>query len=174
MPKGIKGFQKGHKIWLGKKHTSDWKRKMQLLRLTKHLGGNKKGVVIPTEQRIRMNTNSTRFKGKKHTLKSRMKTRLALLGKKNHQWRGGLTKKQFTIRRSLRYRHWKERIFERDDFTCKICKKHGGDLEADHIKPFSKYPNLRFSIINGRTLCISCHRATDTYGFHPSLKTSTK
>jgi 5-methylcytosine-specific restriction endonuclease McrA len=37
-------------------------------------------------------------------------------------------------------------------------------LQADHIKPFAHHPELRFDVNNGRTLCVPCHRKTDTYG----------
>ena len=38
------------------------------------------------------------------------------------------------------------------------CGQVGGYLEADHIKPFSLYPELRFELSNGRTYCKPCHK----------------
>ena len=43
-------------------------------------------------------------------------------------------------------------------------------FHADHIKDFALFPNLRLDINNGRTLCKSCHRKTDNYGFKKSKK----
>ena len=54
-------------------------------------------------------------------------------------------------------------ILQRDNFTCIWCGEHGGKLNADHIKPFAQYPELRFAIDNGRTLCLPCHKTTDSY-----------
>lgn len=73
-------------------------------------------------------------------------------------WKGGITPINKLIRHSFQYRQWRTTIFERDDFTCQICGQKGGQLEADHIKPFSLFPELIFNIDNGRTLCKECHK----------------
>lgn len=54
--------------------------------------------------------------------------------------------------------------FMRDDYTCQKCQVRGGKLNADHIKPWALYPELRYAIDNGRTPCLNCHRQTDTWG----------
>ena len=66
----------------------------------------------------------------------------------------------------LEYRLWREAVFERDDFTCVCCGQRGGNLNADHIKPYSTHPELRYAIDNGRTLCLECHKITPTFGFN--------
>lgn len=68
------------------------------------------------------------------------------------------------IRKSARMRWWRKHVFERDDYTCQACGEKGGRLNADHVLPFSSFPDLRFEILNGRTLCEDCHRNTDTFG----------
>ncbi len=59
---------------------------------------------------------------------------------------------------------WRKQVLERDNYTCVICHKSSGELHADHIKQFAFYPNLRFVLSNGRTLCKGCHRKTKTWG----------
>lgn len=85
-------------------------------------------------------------------------------GEKNPSWKGGISPILRRLRASKRFRDWRVAVFTRDDYTCQICKKRGGYLEPDHIKPFAYYPELRFDISNGRTLCKPCHKKTDTYG----------
>ena len=85
-------------------------------------------------------------------------------GKNSHLWRGGVTPINVAIRHSIEYKLWRTAVFERDNYTCIWCGNNkSGNLEADHIKPFAYYPELRFAIDNGRTLCKECHKTTDTY-----------
>ena len=76
--------------------------------------------------------------------------------------KNGFTKHQ--IDRCIRYggeaKKWRKAVFERDSYTCQFCKIRGRYIEADHIKPFAYFPELRFSIDNGRTLCRACHNKT--------------
>ena len=86
-------------------------------------------------------------------------------GEKSNFWRGGLTKKHLAIRNSIECKLWREAVFKRDDYICQECSVRGKTLNADHIKQFAYYPELRFELSNGRTLCVSCHKKTPTYGY---------
>lgn len=79
-------------------------------------------------------------------------------GKESNLWRGGITKPNEALRKSLEYRLWRTAVYERDNYTCVIGgKAHGDELNADHIKSYALYPELRFELSNGQTLCIDCH-----------------
>lgn len=61
-------------------------------------------------------------------------------------------------RKTEEYKVWRANVFNRDGFKCQVCGQVGGMLNAHHIKEFSKYPDLRYEVDNGVTLCESCHK----------------
>lgn len=67
------------------------------------------------------------------------------------------------------YNQWRKAVYKRDNYTCQICgvrpsKENKVVLNADHILPQSIFPEFRYVLENGRTLCHPCHAKTDTYG----------
>lgn len=107
-----------------------------------------------------------RKKHKPLSLETRLRMSISRLGNRNHKWKGGITPINERIRKSLKYRIWRSNVFERDNWTCQTCRKRGGTIHAHHIKAFSTHPKLRFDIDNGVTLCVSCHKLTETYGLN--------
>jgi len=138
------GFKKGHKINLGRKHSYEHNRKIGLSQIGRP----------PTKGRA----------GIPHTEETKRKIALKHIGL--IPWNKGMkTSYSDTALRSCEeYKEWRLRIQKRDDYVCQICFVRGGVLQVDHIKPWAKFPELRLELTNGRTLCVSCHRKTDTYG----------
>ena len=58
-----------------------------------------------------------------------------------------------------KYYYWRKSVFERDKYTCRLCGTVGAFLNAHHIKPWVSFPELRYELFNGMTLCAyPCHR----------------
>lgn len=108
-------------------------------------------------------------KGYKHSEETKERIRIANSGERGPNWKGGRSAEHERLRKSGRYAAWRVAVFERDNYTCQSCGERSSKgnrivLHADHIKPFALFPDLRFDIDNGRTLCEPCHRKTPTYG----------
>lgn len=98
-------------------------------------------------------------------------------GNKHHWWKGGVTELSVMIRESLENELLKREALKRDNYTCQGCGKRGGHLEVHHIIPFShlieKYGIVSlemalqtkqlWDINNCITLCLECHKKTDTF-----------
>lgn len=89
------------------------------------------------------------------------------VGENSPGWRGGTTPLTALIRNSKRMQDWRKSVFKRDNWTCQDCGIRGSYLEAHHIKSFKDFPELRFELENGLTLCKECHKVTDNYGIKP-------
>ena len=101
--------------------------------------------------------------GKKANNETKEKHRNAWLGERNPNWQGGITEKNKLARNCASYRDWRNAVFVCNNYTCQICGTRGGRLHVDHIKSFARYPDLRFNVSNGRTLCVECHKNTESY-----------
>ena len=105
------------------------------------------------------------WQGKKFSEEHKKKISRANSGEKSYYWKGGLSRnKQGTPK----YRQWRSDIFQRDNWTCQTCGTRSGEgtsifLEPHHIKSWAKYPELRYNLDNGITLCRECHKLTDNY-----------
>lgn len=108
-------------------------------------------------------------------------------GENHPGWKGGRTGLQERIRTSVEYKTWRNAIFDRDNRICTECgaKSSPGNritlhghhkesfqllLDRYHIKTIEQAVQCKefWDIENGVTLCIDCHRKTDTYGFTKS------
>jgi hypothetical protein len=157
--KGLTGIKTNNK---GYKHTPEARASMSATR--KRLGikpPSPKGRAWKPESLSKLSASL-----KKAYANPELRRKISKLqkGERAYWWKGGLTPALVAIRNSSEYKQWRTAVFERDNYTCKMCGVVGGRLNADHIKSFARHPELRFDIENGRTLCVPCHRATDTFG----------
>lgn len=78
--------------------------------------------------------------------------------RENHpRWNFDLTKEDRLQKRPFECTDWRKSIFERDGYTCQICKTVGGTLNAHHLDGWNWCVEKRFDLDNGITLCIECH-----------------
>lgn len=147
MPSGVyvrTEKMKKARYWLGRVKSAEHNRKISETM-------KKKGLRPPSP------------KGRKLSDEWKMRMSIKMRGANGSNWQGGKTEKNLLIRNGAEYKIWRKSVFERDDYTCVLCKQRGGRLNADHIKPFSIFIELRFDINNGRTLCVDCHKKTETF-----------
>ena len=93
-------------------------------------------------------------------------------GSKSHLWRGGKsTDRPYKHLTGIKYKLWRSKVFERDNWTCQTCRNRGNVI-AHHIKFFAiildeyKVLNIEdaekckelWDINNGVTLCPECHK----------------
>lgn len=96
----------------------------------------------------------------RHTDEAKKKIGNANRGKKHYRWKGGISRNTHS---DSRYVKWRSMVYERDNWTCQTCGKRGVELNAHHIKEWANYPELRYDLNNGVTLCVECHKLTNNY-----------
>lgn len=83
-------------------------------------------------------------------------------GKNHFRWKGGISRGYKTGYYSTEYKNWRKAVFKRDGFACVDCG-YRGFITAHHLKSFAYFPELRYELSNGKTLCEECHKKTDNY-----------
>lgn len=80
-------------------------------------------------------------------------------------WQGGITSENDVLRNSKEYKEWRKQVFQRDFYCCKYCGSKN-NINAHHIYSWKLYPERRFLLENGITLCEDCHRKVhNKYGY---------
>lgn len=163
-----------HKANLKKNHVGSTGKKLSKEHLKKLMEGRRKkprkGFKLSEEHKAKISKANSNPSLK--TRKKKSASAKARVAKGTHNfYKGGVTEINKKIRNSSEYKLWRTAVFERDNYTCVWCglKSQKGvklEIQADHIKPFSLFPELRFAIDNGRTLCRDCHKKTDTFGWN--------
>ena len=129
--------------FFGRKHTAVAK----LLNRLAHMGLQSHTTPHSAESRLKMSAShkATDYRGSRHW-----------------NWRGGVAiahkSERVNAMRKLPYKLWRSAVFKKDDYTCVDCGVYGCELQADHVKPWSQFPELRYETSNGETVCVPCHR----------------
>jgi hypothetical protein len=173
MPTGVyqhkpnQGFQKGNKITLGIKLSEEHKKKIGK--------GNKLALSNPAKRKKRSKIMKKMWKDGtiKHDPRNGFqkghpnyiiefteehKRKIGISNRKRFENKIYKTDESKIWRTRIEYKLWRKSVFERDNFTCQKCRIKGGHLHPHHILNFSQYPELRFDMDNGITLCKECHK----------------
>ena len=132
----------------GKHHSPESIEKLRIAHIGKP--SKRKGIARTVEERIKI-SDGTRASGK------------LLYGENNPHWKGGKCSATIKSKASLNYKLWKEAVNARDKYTCQDCGgKDKSIMETHHIKPYATFPEGRFDVENGITLCKYCHQLRHT------------
>lgn len=122
----------------------------------------RKGISRPGHKEVMKNLwSSGKMKGRtglKNSEEMNKKIGDAIRGSKHYLWiadRSQLKKYEGSQeKRGNRYKEWRKQVKERDGHKCKIDDhKCSGRLEVHHILSWTYFPEYRYEIKNGITLC---------------------
>ena len=131
-----------------------WTKKSRLNFSKKQMGKNNPMFGVKQTQETK-EKRASRLRGQKRT--PEQKLRMSIAQTKVYD-RKGRNPQRRNKHEGIKYVEWRTKIFQKDNWVCQTCQTKGGYLQAHHIKSWKKYPELRYDISNGITLCKKpCH-----------------
>ena len=99
----------------------------------------------------------------RHSQSTKDKIRVANSGENAPNWKGGRSSIVERLRRSSLFAEWRNKVFQRDAYTCQSCGDrstagHRVILHPHHKVPVSVDISLIYAVDNGITLCKPCHQ----------------
>lgn len=105
---------------------------------------------------------------KRNTEEAKRKMSAARVGRfrgpESPAWKGGISRSD-PDRNRYPAKQWSRLVKERDGYKCRECGCADGVLHSHHIKRWMDYPELRYDVDNGITLCEPCHQKAHGKGF---------
>lgn len=84
----------------------------------------------------------------------------------NPRWKGGVKRERVAEMARLEYKIWRNAVFKRDRFTCRLCLTLKPPFNAHHRFPWAEFPQKRYLVSNGVTLCKACHKGAHASRFN--------
>jgi len=144
----------------GKKHPHTKETKLKIRKARKGKIGNNKGKHWKIKDTSNMNKDKigkpSPMKGKNLSKETREKIGNSLRGEKSPLYIKDRTKLKKSEKKHLdtKYKYWMLEVKKRDNWICKLSDSEcNGRIEAHHILNWIDYPEERYNINNGITLC---------------------
>ncbi|MEK6830396.1 MAG: hypothetical protein AABY15_09855 [Nanoarchaeota archaeon] len=141
--------------WKGKKKlpfSKEWRENMRKGQLGRKLSKETKLKISQSKQERKIKLGYINSPEARRKNSETQKVRFSI--KENHpRWKGGLRIRRNERNDSL-YQLWVERVKKRDSWKCKMENQDCfGYCVVHHILSWREYPELRYEVNNGITLC---------------------
>lgn len=118
---------------------------------------------VPTERKQRIGETLRKKYKTDPVWKAKVHAARNVASGPNHwNWKGGVTPLNQRGRTSEDASSWKQAVLHRDNYCCRICKTTF-NLEVHHINSWASFPEERFILQNGISLCELHHKLYHQY-----------
>ena len=131
----------------------------------------KKGVPLTEETKLKLSkTMKGRISSRKGVkLSLELRKKFSLAQTKETIFTGFKKPINGRLRRNKRWSNWRQKVYERDNYTCQECGTKGCELHPHHIESVKRLIKIKdlekvYDINNGRTMCVPCHKLIHSHG----------